>query len=303
MLEYSKGKGRENGGFTMKDYTNQVQVGFDGDDAYIQGFAPICPELWVKATQNEAGQYVIPANQFMGTYDVGEGFFYLNFYFTAVDEEGNLTDLVLNYDAETQTFSTDQMMALNRNRKVLDYYYLYSGVTITKMQEVAATPADPSVMSFNGKNRYVMFDIPIVDVDGNDLIWSKLSYVIWIEKDGVEQPLTLEASLYEALEEDMTEIPYLFDGDGEIFVGGMYVLLNQDPDEIKTWTKIGVQSIYRGLGEENKSNIGWFDLETTGIASVKTDEKNSVIFDLQGRRVTQPSKGLYIVDGRKVMFK
>ena len=46
----------EGGGLNMEAFTNQVQVGFDGDDAYIQGIAADCPELWVKATKNEAGQ-------------------------------------------------------------------------------------------------------------------------------------------------------------------------------------------------------------------------------------------------------
>ena len=34
-----------------------------------------------------------------------------------------------------------------------------------------------------------------------------------------------------------------------------------------------------------------------------TDNQKAVIFDLQGRRIAQPAKGLYIVNGRKVMIK
>lgn len=52
------------------ELTLWLNVGFDGDDAYIQGLASDAnsdaSQLWVKATKNEAGQYVIPANQFMG---------------------------------------------------------------------------------------------------------------------------------------------------------------------------------------------------------------------------------------------
>ena len=50
-----------------------------------------------------------------------------------------------------------------------------------------------------------------------------------------------------------------------------------------------------------------FDDETTGIgASLVNSEEgkvNSVVYDLQGRRVAQPTKGLYIVDGKKVIVK
>ena len=44
--------------------------------------------------------------------------------------------------------------------------------------------------------------------------------------------------------------------------------------------------------------------ETTGISTVNGDEtKVNGIFDLQGRKVSQPTKGLYIVNGKKVIIK
>ena len=48
-----------------------------------------------------------------------------------------------------------------------------------------------------------------------------------------------------------------------------------------------------------------FEGETTGISNVKTaaDTKDAVIYDLQGRRVMQPTKGLFIVNGKKVVIK
>lgn len=42
---------------------------------------------------------------------------------------------------------------------------------------------------------------------------------------------------------------------------------------------------------------------TTGISSAAADERPAVIYDLQGRRVVKPTKhGMYIVNGRKVVF-
>ena len=45
--------------------------------------------------------------------------------------------------------------------------------------------------------------------------------------------------------------------------------------------------------------------ETTGIADLQTEQGNAECYDLQGRRVTASSmkKGLYIIDGRKVILK
>jgi hypothetical protein len=48
-----------------------------------------------------------------------------------------------------------------------------------------------------------------------------------------------------------------------------------------------------------------FDGETTGISTAKTtvDTKDAAVYDLQGRRVMQPTKGLFIVNGKKVVIK
>ena len=49
-----------------------------------------------------------------------------------------------------------------------------------------------------------------------------------------------------------------------------------------------------------------FEDETTGISEecrVKSEEFATAIYDLQGRKVSQPKKGLYIMDGKKVMIK
>ena len=44
---------------------------------------------------------------------------------------------------------------------------------------------------------------------------------------------------------------------------------------------------------------------TTGISTAKTaaDTKDAAVYDLQGRRVMQPTKGLFIVNGKKVVIK
>lgn len=46
------------------------------------------------------------------------------------------------------------------------------------------------------------------------------------------------------------------------------------------------------------------DSQTTAIKSVDVDDSRSkTVYDLQGRRVAQPGKGLYIVNGKKVIIK
>ena len=46
------------------------------------------------------------------------------------------------------------------------------------------------------------------------------------------------------------------------------------------------------------------DDETTGIADVKAVKEDAEgMFDLQGRKIAKPTKGLYIVNGKKVVVK
>ena len=53
-----------------------------------------------------------------------------------------------------------------------------------------------------------------------------------------------------------------------------------------------------------RSFIGLFG-ETTGISSIQNSQFTmpNEVYDLQGRRVAQPTKGLYIMNGKKMLVK
>lgn len=46
-----------------------------------------------------------------------------------------------------------------------------------------------------------------------------------------------------------------------------------------------------------------FGGETTGVGSIEVNTDNQVIYDLSGRRVAKAGKGLYIINGKKVLVK
>lgn len=304
-----EGNGDEEGSIETKAYSTHVMVGFDGNDVYIQGLSEWLPEAWVKGTLSGNGKTVtIPSGQYLGKYEM-ELFGVSDYLFiSAVNlETQEYEDIVFTYDTDAKTFSTAQdVLVLN---DVDDTYEWYNDITLTPVVEMAATPATPSVVLITTGGEYgasVQFEIPTVDVNGNEMLTSKLSYVIYVEKDGQAQKLTLEAGVYEELAEDMTEIPYTFTDEWDIYAGGYMIYLNQGADEISSWTKIGVQSIYTGGGERHESEIGWYEIEDEvyedGIVGVKSQMSN-VIYDMQGRRVSKPTHGLYIINGKKVLVK
>lgn len=298
-VEYDEGSDEE----VSKPYEQQVQVGFDGDDVYFVGLSADYAEGVAKATKNGAGQYVIPANQYMGTYDVGGyGYWFYDFFFTAVDPEtGALEDVVFDYDEATNTFSTNQTLALNGSRNTLYYYLKFNEVTITKMLDVAATPATPSVTSINLESDYpnVVFNVPATGTNGETLLTTKLFYQIWTQKAGGEEDLLrLSSVLYpEDFEESVVEIPYDHDG-YDVYRAGSRVYLNQDQSEINSWLKIGVQSIYYGGDERNESEIDWYTIKEEPSVSTAISELNAERsverYDLQGRMISGSAKGISI---------
>ena len=290
-------------------YSAQIEVGFDGDDVYIQGLASDAPELWVKATKNEAGQYVIPASQYMGVLSIWGGLFTFDYYFTAVDAEGNLVDAVLDFDAEKSQFTTSQTLMLNESATDLEPYVTFTDVTITKFVEVAATPVDPVAESTGilyDTYPYAYFSIPAVGTNGEALNLSKLFYTVWIEKDGVQQAYTFKAEdYYYDFSEDVVEVPYTYDGE-DFYYGGEVVYFEEEIAEFQTWSKIGIQSIYYGCGEKRTSNVVWMDnSEATGISNIPADMKagKAVIYNINGQRLDAPRKGLNIINGKKVVMK
>ena len=277
--------------YYSEEVSRQVNVGFYGEnEVYIQGLSEYTVDAWVKGTL-ENNVLSIPET-YMGVYSSLFG-----------DSELTLTETEFTYDAATNTFSSAA------GYQTTDGQYAYDeveNVVIAKIVEIAATPADPEVSNFSlideetgeyVKYPNVRFNIPAIDTNDKPMVQDKLTYTIYIvDKDGVEAPLTLTTDLYTKLTENMTEIPYAFTDNFDIYSGGSRVYLNQDPAEIASWKKIGVKSTYRGAGEEHSSNTAWFDIEEffTGINTVAAAEGEARYFDLQGRAVENSAKGLLI---------
>lgn len=79
-------------------------------------------------------------------------------------------------------------------------------------------------------------------------------------------------------------------GSGNVAAGKAYLHCESDPTAV---------------GEARALSILFDDSETTGIRTMENGQltKDNVAYDLSGRRVMQPTKGLYIVNGRKVVVK
>lgn len=302
-LRYEKDENQQEQLIT-EDYQSSVKIGFDGNDLYIQGISEYAPNGWAKATKNSAGKYVIPANQYMAFVDLlGLGQLIRHYYIAAIDRQDNLLEVALDYDAQNNTFTTDQTVVINGSKTGLQPYNFYRNVSFQKMVEREATPSAPkftfnSGTSYSGSSTEYTAEIfvPLLDTEGKPMQAEKLTFQFLREKNGVTEPVVFPAAKYRNLKNDAVELPYGFT-DGYDFSSHTIYFDPIGEDELKTWTKLGMQSIYRGLGVEHKSEIIWFDLTkfwATGISHIDAAPVADSYYDLQGRCVPANAKGLLL---------
>ncbi len=308
IVEASNSGEKAPGHRAQEAYSYQTEIGFDGNDVYIKGLSDNTAEMWIKATMNEEGKYVIPANQYIGQLNV-YGLFIFDYYLAALGADFSAEDIVLDFDEEQSKFTTEQVLILNGSPTEWDPYQVFLGGTFTKFIEVAATPVDPAVeeIRFDAYVPKVYFNVPTEGTNGEALNINKLYYTIWFEKDGEQKPYTFTAAAYNKdFEEDVTEVPYTHSG-YDFYPGGEVVYFEDSTDELYSWSKVGIQSIYYGAGECHQSNIVWADNPSyiaTRINTTKAaDSTDGTIYDMQGRRISNPVKGIYIINHKKVFIK
>lgn len=86
---------------------------------------------------------------------------------------------------------------------------------------------------------------------------------------------------------------------------GFYHQTGRDGNSIKLAAhRAGLKLATSGFAPAKELIFNFGDATTTGINNVQpsVEKKNDVIYDLQGRRVTNPSRGIYIVNGKKVVI-
>lgn len=233
-----------------EEKTAEVMVGIDGQDVYIQGLSISFPvEGWAKGTLD--GNTLSIPQTYLGDYEI---------WGMALDI--SISPCTFIYDTEAGTFTSEE--GFHITSELGGEADFFTDVVLTRWGEVLpATPATPEITEFvdNGSyGYYVSMNIPAVDVDGNELLTSLLSYQIFYEVGGEQHPFVFTTDKYTELSEDMETIPYNFTDSYDIGKAGWQLYLNDDA--VTTWDKVGVKSIYTGGGETRESEMFWFTLKS-----------------------------------------
>lgn len=261
-----------------------LKVGFSGNNVYVQGLCQGAPTAWAMGTLAD-GDVTFAKNQFFG------GYMYLaGLYF------GELNDFVTSYDSTTGAFAGGSYyMIINSSKTSLAPYAVYADVTMTKFVETAVTPAKPSVINYQPYNDtegygFIALNIPTTGTDGSSLLTEKLSYKVYLNNE--QTPYVFSPSLYVKLTADLTEIPYTFTDSYDINSNGLGFFFF---DDVAAATSIGIQSIYRGAGEERASAIYWYDPQASAIDTPQSAAATqTTYFNARGQQVPADTKGLLI---------
>lgn len=282
-----------------------VKVVKDGNDIYVKGIYDSMPDAWVKGTI-DGNTVDFPSGQYLGIDASTASHVFLfpteidSVYYEDYDWWSTSYSigekLTFDYDATTGTLTTNDAFMTNKGCNQQDYLTVFNGAKLAPWEEKAATPQDPSFNDFSEYDEnygyaYAAIYIPKFGTDGTVLDGDKMYYNLYLD----DEILTLYTDEYTMLSEDMTDIPLNYADNNDIYCSASVHYIYSFATG---YDKFGVQSFYTGGGETRSSNIVYYTIESEGIGDVIGDKAGSVksvsYTDLQGRKVANPSKGIYL---------
>ncbi len=254
-------------GIVMEDYSmsyvdsygnasgKMVKVGFMDYAVYVQGFSSLVKDGVIKGDMNKGGDMVMfQSDQYIG---VGNSLF-LNMM--GLDAEYSILDnLVFSFDEDTRTMTANDILAVVSGMNIQEEY---GQPVIAPYVDHAATPANPEIIEFVdegelGGYNYGSFNVPTVDTEGNFINPNDLYYRIYFDDDEL---FTFGPDEYPYVTEFMTDVPYNYTDGYDFGVGGATVYFYETG-----FQRVGIQSVFRGGGEEHVSDIVYMEL-TDGSA-------------------------------------
>ena len=254
-MKYVDGNGNTGG--------KMVKVATMGQEVYVQGFSSYVPDGVMKGLLNNDGNMVtFESNQYLG---IGSSMF-LNMMGLEKDGDDNYTEkeyLEFSFDPETRTMTSNDILGVVAGMNIMEEY---GQPVFAPYVDHAATPANPEVIDFVdqgalGGYNYGSFNVPTLDTEGNFINPNDLYYRVYFDDDEL---FTFGPDEYPQVTEFMTDVPYNYTEGYDFGVGGATVYFYET-----NFQRVGIQSVFRGGGEEHVSDIVYMEL-TDGSAPVGT---------------------------------
>lgn len=306
-----------------------IGVIIDGNDIYLQGLAYWFPEGWVKGTIS-GSTVTIPSGQLVGSDDYGD-----EFIVGYIEETGAITDIVFTYASEKGTLTLDPAILIMENeyQDKVDYPfgYSYDLFLSNKAPELVTPPAgeeedwnvEGAVVTVDEKEGFVYGDpeqYPVkVIKDGSDFYVQGLCYALpeaWVKGTIADGKVSFATGQYlgvytETDEESGEEYPFnmFFVGVSaeSAGIGDLVFTYDEENNTLTNENSLMVISVmpyslsmylYLYMPAQISKSV------EEGISTVNIKKQANVFYNLQGAKMNRPTqKGLYIVNGKKVVVK
>lgn len=284
-----------------------VKMAKTENSIYVRKINQFLPDAVVRIDKKGDG-YWLPTGEYLGK-SWGDNIYTFSARFADDMETCDFLDgMEFAYNEETGalTYSNYQdALLLNNSFEDIGYLDGFFMPVFTPCDVPAeAVPASATDLTFyDGNWEYtnsceISFVVDPMSEDGKPLPDSRLYYELYIDGEA----FTFSPEEYTGLEEDMTLIPLMFTDHWDISYNANTHFITFYSMGMET---IGIRLYYRNDdGTMSAGNMTVLDL--AGVESVASSE-DSTYFDLTGRRVANPEKGIYIVKGtngvHKVMTK
>lgn len=313
--------------FMQGDFASPVDVAIDGDRLYIKGLAYDKPEC-VLIAEYADGEATISQNQLLGVYNsrfLISKCAYENPDLDPEDEESPWfifadEDAVFRMKvdvADKVITCPEPEMYIVYNYSGIDYVdglTAISDFTLKYQDSFDGTPRNPYGLMYNeeylasrGYSSF-FFRIPNVSTEGEMMLPENVYYRIFVDGDLAE--FQADPDLYEysgiPVGEVWTEIPFSFINYDEFYSWDL--TLREVGIYAEGFDTLGVQTLNKCDGKTIVSDIITLDLETgevsaeTGVGAISADG-DATYYDLSGRRIDNPAKGVYIVRSADKAFK
>ena len=259
---------------------SQVQVGFQGNDVWVKGIYSNMPDAWIHGTI-DGNKATFPNGQYLGADLVSGSFqyivsatveevYYEDYDITYTDYSLSDADITFDYDATNHEFTNSSCFLVNAGTEAVSYAAIFNKASMKPYTEVAATPKTPkwteiTEYGFDYFYKYgygwgvFEFEIFTEDTNGNYIMPDKLSYLVYTRVNGEEKVYEFSAfdHIYLA-EPTMTEIPFGYTDGWDFTINGTTHTIYFYCGGAEAY---GLQAIYRGGGEEKRSDIAWREMQ------------------------------------------
>ena len=298
-------------GYEPMDYVdregNHVYVAIVNNDIYFQGLSTRYPGFTVKGTLN-GSIASIPQWQFVERYG-NQYDIYTRMNIMDYNEE----DILVFYPAPPDY---EYRLTVDLNNGLItcpkeDAFTLFGFATeiegewqwvdycqniyLKKYVDYTGVPVNPTGLElekYEGDDFYsLMFNLPLQTTNGNPLSLYDTYYVIYVNGEEYTFEPDEADGIYEGVPYPLAEMPAYFTNGYDIITNGEGHLVGLYIEE--PWS-VGVQTVYKYGDVINKSEI--VTLVSSGVESIGEDAEVVSIeyFDMSGRKVSQPEKGVYI---------